>query len=64
MIQRTELVGIFEITQMLGVSRQRVDKLTRTDSSFPPPLAELHAGRIWKRDEIVEWAVHMGRVEA
>ena len=50
-----ELMGISEIAELLGVSRQRVDKISRTDTSFPAPIADLHAGRIWLRDAIDKW---------
>jgi len=56
-----DLVGIFEIASMLGVSRQRVDQISRTNGVFPDPMAELHAGRIWRRDDIVRWANLSGR---
>jgi predicted DNA-binding transcriptional regulator AlpA len=56
-----KLVGIFEIASMLGVSRQRVDQLSRGDGGFPAPVAELHAGRIWLRDDVIQWASHSGR---
>ena len=55
------LVGIFEIAAMLGVSRQRVDQISRSDAAFPDPVAELHAGRIWRRSDIVNWATLSGR---
>ena len=58
-----ELVGIHEITVMLGISRQRVDKISRTDRDFPEPVAELHAGRIWRRSEVVNWARGAGRIK-
>jgi predicted DNA-binding transcriptional regulator AlpA len=50
------LVGVAEIARMLGVSRQRVDAITRTDSSFPAPEVELTAGRVWRREEIEDWS--------
>jgi hypothetical protein len=54
-------MGIFEIAALLEVSRQRVDQISRSDPSFPSPIAELHAGRIWKRTEILEWIRRSGR---
>jgi len=56
-----DLVGISEIAEMLGVTRQRVDKLSRTDDDFPPPVAELHAGRIWLRADVIAWMRATGR---
>lgn len=50
-----ELAGMAEICQILGVSRQRADALTRY-VGFPAPVAELAAGRIWLRSDIVQWA--------
>ena len=55
------LVGVAEIAEMLGVSRQRVNAILKTDPSFPRPEAELSAGRIWLRSAIVDWAKAHGR---
>ena len=57
-----ELVGPAEIAVYLGVSRQRVDALARTHEDFPRPIAELSAGRIWRKADIVEWAQRTGRI--
>lgn len=56
-----DLVGIAEVAALLGVSTQRVDQIARQDESFPAPVAELAAGRIWLRPEITEWARQAGR---
>jgi predicted DNA-binding transcriptional regulator AlpA len=56
-----ELVGLAEIAAMLGVSRQRADKILRTDEDFPEPQAILTAGRIWSREAVEEWARATGR---
>ncbi len=46
---------------MLAVSRQYVDRLSREDSTFPKPEAELASGRVWTRKAIVAWAKAAGR---
>ncbi len=46
---------------MLGVSRQRVDQLTRRPD-FPVPVVELHSGRVWEREAVERWAIETGRV--
>lgn len=51
-----ELAGVAEVAQMLGVSRQRVHQIVQTNPEFPKPIAELSAGRIWRREEIEVWA--------
>lgn len=56
------VVGAAEITELLGVSRQRVDQLTRRDD-FPLPVVELASGRFWVRGEVERWAVESGRIE-
>ena len=56
----SELVGAAEIAALLGVSRQRVDQLSRHED-FPEPVAELASGRIWTRQSIEEWARGSGR---
>ena len=52
-----------EIAEMLSVSRQRVDQLSRTDG-FPAPEAELAVGRVWRRATIEAWAQATGRLSA
>ena len=55
------LVGVAEIAEMLGVSRQRVNAIVKSQATFPEPQAELSAGRIWLRSEVVAWAKSQGR---
>jgi len=55
-----QLVGVTEIGQLLGVSRQRADQLTHI-AGFPPAVAVLASGRIWHRAEVEEWANSTGR---
>lgn len=55
-----DLMGVTEIADLFGVSRQRVDQLAATDG-FPAPIAELAAGRIWRKADIVRWARATGR---
>jgi prophage regulatory protein len=58
--QPGDLVGVTEIGDLLGVSRQRADQLTRTEG-FPEPVAVLSAGRIWRRADVEVWAREAGR---
>ena len=51
-----DLVGVAEIAELLGVTRQRVDAIARTHPDFPKPVADLAAGRIWQRRDIENWA--------
>lgn len=48
-------MGVAEVAKMLGVTRQRVDAIARTDESFPTPEVKLSAGRIWKRERVEAW---------
>ena len=54
------LVAAQEIALMLDVSRQRVSQLA-TSAGFPPPVAILGVGRIWLREDVVDWAERTGR---
>ncbi len=58
-----ELVGVAEIAEMIGVSKQRVHQLASRED-FPRPVASLIAGTIWRRDDIVDWARRTGRLPA
>jgi prophage regulatory protein len=59
--QPPDLVSMAEIAQLLQVSRQRIDKLSRTDPTFPHPVAELRAGRIWLLKDVQDWIRMSGR---
>ena len=54
------LAGRTELAEMLGVSRQRARELTER-ADFPPPIAELRRGPIWKIDDVAAWAERVGR---
>jgi prophage regulatory protein len=50
-----DVVGIQEIADMLGVSKQRVSQIIQTRPDFPAPDAEITIGRIWLRSAIDRW---------
>lgn len=55
------LMGLTEIAELLGVSRQRVHQLSKSPD-FPEPTARLSAGLIWEREAIEAWARQTGRL--
>ena len=59
--KKLDLVGVWEVAEMLGVSRQRVHQLRHEHPDFPTPVADLKAGKIWFRTDIVSWAARHGR---
>lgn len=54
------LVGIHEIAEALGVSRQRADVLARRED-FPKPVAVLQMGRVWRVSDFEKWRAKHGR---
>jgi predicted DNA-binding transcriptional regulator AlpA len=42
-------------TFVLGVSRQRVHQIETSDPSFPKPVAELSAGKVWESADVERW---------
>lgn len=50
----SELVGIAEIGELLGVSRQRVTQLAKRDD-FPAPIARLRMGPVWTLKAVRGW---------
>jgi prophage regulatory protein len=50
-----KLVGLTEIAQEFGVSRQRVLQLAEREH-FPAPVAELRQGRVWRAADIKQRA--------
>lgn len=49
-----DLMGVAEIAVRLSVSKQRADQITRV-KTFPKPVSELAAGRIWTRRAVERW---------
>jgi predicted DNA-binding transcriptional regulator AlpA len=62
-IMTHHLVGVAEIAELLGISRQRVNAIVKTHEDFPRPEVELAAGRIWKREDVERWARKTGRIK-
>lgn len=59
-----ELVGVGEIAELLGVTRQRASEV-QTRAGFPAPVARLKSGPVWTRPSVAEfvesWARRPGR---
>jgi hypothetical protein len=55
-----DLVGLAEIAEMAGVSRQAVTNWTARHDSFPQPLARLAAGPVWQRAAVAAWLETQG----
>jgi prophage regulatory protein len=54
------LVGVTEIAELLQLSRQRADQLSRT-KGLPDPVATLSGGRVWNAKDLEEWARRVKR---
>jgi predicted DNA-binding transcriptional regulator AlpA len=61
-VMADQLMGLSEVAELLGVSRQRADQLART-VGFPPPIATLVGGRIWDGEAVEQWARETGRIQ-
>lgn len=55
------LLGVTEIGDLLGVSRQRAAQLAAS-KGFPKPLDRLASGPVWKRQAVEKWARERGRL--
>lgn len=60
-VPRPDVVGVSEIAELLGVSRQWVLKLCER-ADFPEP-AVLKGAKIWDRNDVIEWARRTGRMD-
>lgn len=56
----TKIVGVAELAEMLGVTRQRAWQLTKT-ADFPAPCYQMKAGDFWKLSDVQAWAKRNGR---
>jgi hypothetical protein len=50
-----KLAGIRELSEVLGVSRQRAGQIAEKPD-FPKPLDRIAAGPVWKMDDVKAWA--------
>src|SRR5712692_2187732 len=53
---RLNLVGLAEIAQMAGVSKQVVANWRSRQRDFPEPISELKSGPVWALDDVRHWA--------
>lgn len=54
------LVGIAEIADLLGVSKQVVANWRTRKGSFPEPVATLRSGPVWAKETVIRWALSEG----
>ena len=57
---RPQLVGIAEIAQLFGVTRQAASNWRERHENFPPPAASLRSGPVWELPDINAWAEEQG----
>lgn len=57
-----QLVGISEIAELAGSSRQAITNLRARDEGFPAPLAELRSGPVFREADIRKYLVSRGRI--
>jgi len=50
------------VGKMIGLTRQRVDQLAKSDPTFPTPLLVGTRVRAWQQTDIERWAVAVGRL--
>src|SRR4051794_714266 len=51
-----KLVGLAEMAEMFGVTRQVVANWKARKPTFPEPVAELKSGPVWEQSSVVAWA--------
>jgi predicted DNA-binding transcriptional regulator AlpA len=58
-----DAMTVSEIAALLGITRQGVDYIARTDASFPAPVVASPRLRVWERADIEKWAKQAGRLK-
>ena len=59
-MKRPALVGIAEIAELLGVTKQAASNWRERHADFPSPAASLRSGPVWELPDIVAWAHEQG----
>ena len=55
-----EIVGVSELAELLGVTRQRASELARS-RDFPLPIATLASGPVWRKSSVARFVEHWPR---
>lgn len=55
-MSKSELVGVAEIAELFGVSRQAASNWRERHADFPSPVASLKSGPVWQLPDILAWA--------
>lgn len=53
--RRVDLLGLQEIADLFGISKQLAYAWARRED-FPAPVAELSQGRVWRKRDLLKWA--------
>jgi chromosome partitioning protein len=54
------LLGLAEVADLLGVTKQNVANWRARRDDFPSPIANLKSGPVWSSDSIQQWAAQEG----
>ena len=55
-VNRAVLVGVAEIADLFGVSRQAASNWRDRHADFPTPAASLKSGPVWELPDVLAWA--------
>ncbi len=50
-----EVIGVAELSEMLGVTKQRVSYLAQSQTGFPKPIAKLASGPVWLKPTVMRF---------
>lgn len=59
--EQSQLVGMAEIAELAGLSRQAITNLRARDESFPAPIAELRSGPVFREADVQTYLHNRGR---
>src|SRR5437868_2102875 len=51
----TKLVGLAEIAEMAGKTKQAITNWRMRYDTFPRPIQELQSGPVWEREAVQRW---------
>jgi hypothetical protein len=53
-ILRQPILGVSDVAEVFGVSKQLAAKWARTWGDWPEPFAEVRAGTFWRTEDVLE----------
>lgn len=58
----TELIGLYEVSQIAGVTTAAITNWRKRFSDFPTPISEMKSGPVFSEEQVLSWLRKRGKI--